>query len=100
MSFWNSTLRQRRKAHQCETCGQTVGVGEKSFDESGLYEGDFSSFKQCRACHDIVAYFFWRGTFEYAEGYELGWLRESACDEGLIWPPVWNYVEPLAVSAS
>ncbi|RYG88649.1 MAG: hypothetical protein EON59_03880 [Alphaproteobacteria bacterium] len=91
--FWTSTLRTRRKAHRCETCGQIVNAGQRSYDEAGDYEGDFTSFKQCCACHDIVRYFFWRGTFDRSEGYEFGWLAEQAREEQLIWPPVWNFVE-------
>ena len=96
MSFWNSTLRTRRKAHRCETCGQVVHAGENSFDERGTYEGELSSFKQCRACHDIVAYFFWRGTLIRAEGYLLCDLPEIAIDEGLLWPPVFNFIAEAA----
>lgn len=90
-SFWISIPRRRRKPHSCATCGQTVQAGQVSFDEAGLYDGDFNSFKQCRACHDIVAYFFWRGSFWPGDGYQLDELGELASLEGLIWPPVWNY---------
>lgn len=93
MSFWTSTLRKRRKEHSCATCGQVVAPGEHSFDESGVFDGDFNSYKQCQACHDIVAYFFWRGTFCPGQGFYLYELRDVARDEGLIWPPVWGYVD-------
>lgn len=96
MSFWTSTLRSRRKAHRCETCGQEVPAGAKSYDEAGLYEGELSSYKQCRACHDIVRYFFWRGTFDRSEGYQFEWLAEEAREEGLLWPPVYGYVDRAA----
>lgn len=91
MSFWTSTMRKRRKPHKCETCGQTVAAGEVSFDEAGTYDGDFNSYKQCWPCHEIVRYFFWRGTFG-DEGFMLCELADAACEEGLIWPPVWNFV--------
>jgi hypothetical protein len=58
MSFWTSTLRKRRKPHRCATCGQVVAAGEHSYDESGLCDGEFNAFRQCRACNDIVRYFF------------------------------------------
>ncbi|WP_066723455.1 hypothetical protein [Sphingomonas pituitosa] len=92
MGFWCSKIRTRRKDHRCETCGQTVRAGEKSWDESGLYQGDFNSYRQCAACKDIVRYFFWRGSFDRLEGYQLNELAEYCRDEGLIWPPQWNYV--------
>ena len=91
MSFWTRTMRKRRNAHRCATCHQIVPAGEKSLDHAGVYEGDFSSFKQCRACDDIARYFFWRGTFEW-DGYQLDELADYSMQEGLIWPPVWNYV--------
>lgn len=95
MGFWTSTLRTRRIAHRCETCGQEVPVGAKSYDERGTYEGELTSYKQCRGCHEIARYFFWRGTFSYDEGYMLYELADWACDEGILWPPVFNYTEQV-----
>jgi hypothetical protein len=92
MSFWTSTLRKRRKPHRCATCGQVVAAGEHSYDESGLCDGEFNAFRQCRACNDIVRYFFWRGTFD-RYSYILCELADYARDVGLIWPPVYNFVE-------
>lgn len=91
MTFWSSTLRLRMRPHRCETCGQRVRRGEESYDEAGLYDGEFSSFRQCRACHDIVSYFYWRGTLDGREGYMLCELADCAHEEGLLWPPVWNW---------
>ncbi len=92
MTFWVSKLRKRRKPHRCETCGQLVAVGAVSYDESGIYEGELSSYRQCRACHDIVVYLFWRGSLDHAEGYALCELADIAREERLLWPPVWNFV--------
>lgn len=93
MSFWTSTLRKRRKAHRCHTCFQMVAQGDLSYDEAGLCDGDFSSYRQCRACHDIVRYFYWSGIFEQGESHMLCEVSDCAREAGLLWPPVWNWTE-------
>lgn len=92
-AFWRSRLRTRLKPHRCETCHQQINAGEKSYDESGLFEGEISSYKQCRGCHEIVKYFYWRGTFEHGEGYMLFEVADVAREQGLLWPPVYGFVD-------
>lgn len=93
--FWTSTRRVRLKPHCCDTCGQTVPKGAVSFDESGKADGDFNSYKQCEACHEIVRYFYWRGTFESGKTWFLFELADAAREEGLSWPPA-----PLVTAAA
>lgn len=85
--FWTSTRRLRRIPHRCETCGQTVPKGAVGFDESGVVDGDFSSYKQCEACHEIVRYFYWRGTLQSGETWYIYELADITREEGLPWPP-------------
>lgn len=87
MSFWTSTLRTRRKAHRCETCGREVQKGAQSFDEAGMADGDFSSYRQCVPCHDLVARLYAVGVLMHCETWYLGDLPEIARGAGEPWPP-------------
>lgn len=93
-AFWTSTLRRRRKAHRCDVCGQVVAPGQLSYDEAGTFDGDFTSYRQCQGCADIVRYFFWRGDFEHGEGFMLSDVADCARERGILWPPVYGYIDP------
>jgi hypothetical protein len=85
MGFWQSTLRRRKKRHQCATCYRHVEAGEQSYDEAGIANGDFSSYRQCVPCHDLVTRLYTAGAFD--GGWLLSDLREIAEGAGEPWPP-------------
>ncbi len=86
MSFWTSTLRRGRKAHQCENCGRPIPKGEQSYVEAGTVDGDFNSYRSCVPCHDLVQRLYVAGVID-SEGYQFEWLPELAEEAGEQWPP-------------
>jgi len=87
VSFWRSILRTRRTPHFCATCGRAVEKGERSYDEAGLSDGEFNSYRQCIPCHDLVGRLFVNGHLGYDEAWMLYELPDLARDAGEPWPP-------------
>jgi hypothetical protein len=52
-SFWNTSDPIARKEHQCCECGTTIRPGQKYERTSGLWDGDFCTFKICQNCKRI-----------------------------------------------
>lgn len=42
-----------KKQHKCCECGSDIDPGEKYRRISGLWEGEFLTYKQCEICADI-----------------------------------------------
>lgn len=88
MSFWSSTLRTGRKEHRCATCNRAVPKGEKSYVEAGVSDGDFTSYRSCVPCHDLVKRLYAAGHLETYETWYLGDLGEIAIEAGETFPPL------------
>lgn len=88
MSFWNSTLiKSGRRDHRCESCGRAIPVGDPSYRECGLAEGDFRSYRLCLPCRAFIERQFECGALERGETFMLDWLPDIARDAGEPWPP-------------
>lgn len=89
MTFWSSTLHAGRKDHRCDGCGIAIPKGKKSYAESGIgSDGDFTSYRMCVGCHDLVARLYAKGSIEANETWFLYDLGEIARDAGEPFPPV------------
>lgn len=48
------TERTAKKAHVCTECQKTIEPGSKYRDVCGVWEGDFSTYRQCLRCANIM----------------------------------------------
>lgn len=53
--FYSQQQVKARKEHKCYWCGDTIMPGEKYYRVAGIYEGDFSTRKECDTCNTTVA---------------------------------------------
>lgn len=51
---YSETPRRARKDHTCCECGKEIMQGETYIDISGLWEGEWDSFKMCDACNLLL----------------------------------------------
>lgn len=65
-----------RKDHICCECGVTIQKSTKYQVLSGLWDGDFSTFKQCKRCAVIYKAAQIVEADKGGDGIELGNLRE------------------------
>jgi hypothetical protein len=86
MSFWSSTLRRGRKDHRCESCRRTINAGEESYDEAGMWEGTFQSYRLCPPCRKFINRLYAAGEIE--DGYSFMDLPDMAREINEPWPPV------------
>jgi len=54
-TFYNATTVKGRKDHRCCECLRTIAKGERHQYVSGLWDGDFSQYRTCQDCLDIIA---------------------------------------------
>lgn len=50
--FWESWP-VARKSHVCCECGSPIDIGEKHLRVSGVWEGQFETFRMCKPCRDV-----------------------------------------------
>lgn len=69
-SFFSETWHNARKAHTCCECGQAINVGQDYQRVSGVWDGEFMTYKTCERCAGLrealaeVACPFFRGLKE------------------------------------
>jgi len=51
--FYRERIHIARKWHRCCECGSIIDPGEKYFYVTGLWDGDFSTYKTCEICQKI-----------------------------------------------
>jgi hypothetical protein len=88
MGFWSLTLRTGRKEHRCQACGRSIAPGEKSYDVAGIFEGDFTAYRECIPCHDLIERLSACGALDPGESFCFSDLAEIAAEAGETWPPV------------
>lgn len=77
MGFQSESTPIARKHHRCCECGGHIKVGEKYIRSSGVWEGDFYSYKFCPICNEIYGIIFSRmDACERAEGIQQGDIHE------------------------
>jgi hypothetical protein len=86
MSFWSYRLRTGRKNHRCEACGRIVPAGDKSYAVAGIYEGDFTAYRECVPCKELIGRLLKAGELD-PEGFSFDVLPDAARDAGEAWPP-------------
>ena len=97
-----------RKPHKCCECGRVIEVGEQYEYVTGVWEGDFCTFKTCRHCiavrlwlRKVCNSFAYAGLYEdiyehKQEGYSPRWLSIAASGirkqwkkaDGSLWRPM------------
>lgn len=53
-TLFNAKTRKARIEHKCCECGVVIAKGDSYRYSQGLWDGRFSSFKQCLNCHEIM----------------------------------------------
>ena len=53
-TFYGVKSVKGRKDHQCDECLRIIPKGERHEYAKGLWEGDFSDFRTCQTCRDMV----------------------------------------------
>ena len=67
-SVYSEEWRIARKPHECCECGSPIDPGEKYMIHKGLWEGKWSTFKQCELCAKM-----WDSKrFEYSDCMSFG----------------------------
>ena len=51
--YWESWPKAR-KTHTCCECGSKIDPGEQYYRLSGVWEGQFSTFKMCMVCRKVL----------------------------------------------
>ena len=78
--YESKTVRARKPAKCCE-CDCAIDVGSEYNRHSGLWDGQWSTFKMCLLCGEISSEVFRH--VDYDEGYEFGglfyWWEEGEC---------------------
>jgi len=52
--FYESKVVKGRKDHQCSECLRVIEKGEQHEYAKGLWEGDFSDYRTCQTCLDMI----------------------------------------------
>ena len=52
--FGNQRFPVAAKDHKCEWCGERIPKGEKHIQYSGVWEGEFQSWRMHHECHEIA----------------------------------------------
>lgn len=52
--FYNCRTVKGRKEHKCDECLRAIEKGELHEYAKGLWEGEFSTFRTCMTCRDMV----------------------------------------------
>lgn len=55
-TFYRKTVPTARIKHRCEECGAMIRPGEKYESVSGMWDGDFGTFKTCQHCIGLREY--------------------------------------------
>lgn len=55
--FYSQQITKARKEHKCFWCDDIIKPGEKYYRVAAVYEGDFSTRKECDTCNTMVADF-------------------------------------------
>lgn len=76
-AYWK-VWRKARKQHICCECASTIDPGEKYLIISGIWDGEFDSFKQCEFCAEAYDEQNRKiQEFGYYQGIGLGCLWET-----------------------
>ena len=88
-----------RKAHRCDSCRQTIEVGQPSLITSGTFDGDFNSWRVHPECDAL-----WQAVFkdmqcDYYEGMEIDTLEALGLGRDEFVPVLTEYAKehPVAV---
>ena len=71
--FYSEAWRTARKVHKCYECGRKIEPGEKYEVVSGVWDGDFETYKTCNDCHTARSMFF-------PSGYSFGMMWQDIVD--------------------
>jgi len=55
-AVWSEAWRRARKPHRCIACHETITPGDLYWAFSGLWDGSWSSGKQCARCQAIFEF--------------------------------------------
>lgn len=94
-AFWHLTLRRGRKQHRCEPCGRIIPAGEPSYAVAGVFQGDFTSYRECIPCEQLIRRLYALGELD-PDGFFFDHLPEIARDVEEAWPPEFNPAQVFA----
>lgn len=64
--FYNHEIRKANRAHKCCECFGIIRIGERYHHIAGKWEGEFSYYKQCSQCSELISEMNkWRDEEEY-----------------------------------
>lgn len=52
-----TAVRRARKEHGCTECGETIAIGVRYEDTTGLWDGQWSGYRTCLTCVEIRDHF-------------------------------------------
>jgi len=53
-AFYDRRIVKGRKEHKCDECLRVIEKGEEHEYAKGVWEGDFSDFRTCQTCLDMI----------------------------------------------
>lgn len=77
--FYTAKVVKARKSHKCYECRSEIKSGEQYFRDTGMWGGDFSTFRTCCLCVEIRDAFSCDGTWMYGSLWDD--LRECVFPE-------------------
>lgn len=89
MEFYSENCYTARKEHTCEMCGGIIHIGEKYYQESGKWEGEFFSRSLHVHCHkmereycvEVDNEFTWDGIMDYIRDKYCNCCEHADCNE-------------------
>lgn len=79
--FWTERTVTARKPHRCESCRETIAVGEKYVRVAQKYEGCFWAYRLCVVCYVCIPRCdYSKHEVEYNVRDMLEWYREELRD--------------------
>ena len=73
MSFCNEITPVAAKKHQCILCGEDINIGVKHVKRTGVWNGDFSSFRMHAFCCEVANEEYDADAWEF---HDVGEFRE------------------------
>lgn len=76
-SIFEEVKRRAKKVHKCSECGWMIQPASEYVNISGLWEGEWSHFKQCLLCNEIGNRFVQETDCCYSIGRLYSELKDS-----------------------
>lgn len=85
-SFFQATKPTAKKTHQCSECRRAISPGQKYERYTGMWGGDFNSYKRCQKCSELLA---WIKAHVPCFCDSFGGLIEEAYETAMSYSELW-----------